>query len=341
MKQQFLILFLLYFLIACNNSDQSAKSNKVNNIKIGILEKLDPSLDSIISPDAMAEKISEGYDWSEGPVWVESQQMLLFSDVPRDTIFKWTEQKRKEVYLTPSGYTDTIKRGGEMGSNGLTLDNEGRLILCQCGNRQIARMDAPLDKPEPKFISLANSYKGKKFNSPNDVIVNSKGEIFFTDPPYGLEKQMDDPKKEMAYQGVFKVKTNGEVVLVTDTLTRPNGIAFLPGEKTLIVANSDPAKPYWYAFDVADNDQFTNPRIFASAAGYDKSVKGLPDGFKVDKNGNIFAAGPGGIWIMNKDGKVLGKYKVPDATSNCALSGDQKTLYITNDMYILRLKMRE
>jgi gluconolactonase len=202
-------------------------------------------------------------------------------------------------------------------------------------------MDAPLDKPEPKYISLANSYKGKKFNSPNDVICNSKGEIFFTDPPYGLEKQMDDPKKEMPYQGVFKIKTNGEVVLVTDTLTRPNGIAFLPGEKTLLVANSDPAKPYWYAFDVGDNDTFTNPRIFLSAAGYDKSLKGLPDGMKIDKKGNVFAAGPGGIWIFNKNGKVLGKYKVPDATSNCALSGDEKTLFITNDMYILRLRMRE
>ncbi|MDP4261431.1 MAG: SMP-30/gluconolactonase/LRE family protein [Bacteroidota bacterium] len=333
---------LLALLIACNNNtSQPPQTQEVNNIKIGILEKADPALDSIIAPGTQAEIISEGYDWSEGPVWVESQKMLLFSDVPRDTIFKWTEGKRKEVYLTPSGYTDTVKRGGEMGSNGLTLDREGRLVLCQCGNRQIARMDAPIDKPEPKYVSLANSYKGKKFNSPNDVVFNSKGEIFFTDPPYGLEKQMDDPKKEMPYQGVFKVKTNGEVILVTDTLTRPNGIAFLPGEKTLIIANSDPAKPNWYAFDVGDNDQFTHPRIFHSAAGYDKSLKGLPDGMKIDKNGNVFAAGPGGIWIFNKDGKLLGKYRVPDATSNCALSGDEKTLFITNDMYILRLKMRQ
>src|SRR5258706_10973701 len=214
-------------------------------------------------------------------------------------------------------------------------------MLRQSGNRQMARMDAPVDNPESKYFSLAHSYKGKKFNSPNDVVYNSKGELFFTDPPYGLEKQMDDPKKEMPYQGVFKVKTNGEVVLVTDTLTRPNGIAFLPGEKTLIIANSDPARPNWYAFDVGDNDQFTNPRIFNSATGYDKSLKGLPDGMKIDKNGNVFAAGPGGIWILNKDGKLLGKYKVPDATSNCALSGDEKTLFITNDMFILRLKMRQ
>jgi gluconolactonase len=266
--------------------------------------------------------------------------MLLFSDVPRDTIFKWTEEKGKEVYLTPSGYTDTVKRGGEMGSNGLILDKEGHLVLCQHGNRQMARMDAPLDKPAAKYIPIANNYNGKKFNSPNDAVYNSKGELFFTDPPYGLEKQMDDPKKEIKFQGVFKIKTNGEAVLMTDSLTRPNGLAFLPGEKTMIVANSDPDKPNWYAFDISDDGQFTNPRIFYSAAGQDKSLKGLPDGFKIDSKGNVFATGPGGLWIFNSGGKLLGKIKFDAATSNIALSPDEKTLYITNDMNVLRLKMR-
>lgn len=338
--KKLLIFSFFVALIGCNNNEQ-AKTSTVNNKPIGEMERLDSSINTIISPGAQAEIISEGYDWSEGPVWVESQKMLLFSDVPRDTIFKWTEEKSKEVYLTPSGYTDTAKRGGEMGSNGLTLDKDGKLVLCQCGNRQMARMDAALDKPEPKYIPIANSYNGKKFNSPNDAVYNSKGELFFTDPPYGLEKQMDDPKKEIPFQGVYKVKANGEVVLVTDTLTRPNGIAFLPGEKTLIIANSDPAKPNWYAFDAGDNDTWTNPRIFYSAAGYDKSLKGLPDGMKIDKSGNVFATGPGGLWIFNSAGKLLGKLKLPDATSNCAFSADEKTLYITNDMYILRLKMRE
>ena len=335
-----LLPFLLSILLACNN-EQKDKTNEVNNIKIGIIERLDPSLDNIIDPKAQAEIISEGYEWSEGPVWIESQKMLLFSDVPRDTIFKWTEEKRKEVYLTPSGYTDTVKRGGEMGSNGLILDKDGNLVLCQHGNRQMAKMDAPLDKPEPKYIPIADNYKGKKFNSPNDAVYNSAGELFFTDPPYGLEKSMDDPKKEIPFQGVYKVKTSGEVVLVTDSLTRPNGIAFLPGEKTLIVANSDPDKPNWYAFDIGDNDTFTNARIFYSTAGQGKGENGLPDGLKVDKNGNVFATGPGGIWIFNKEAKLLGKIKLPDATSNCALTADEKTLFITNDMYVLRIKMRE
>jgi gluconolactonase len=341
MKKKIIPYFLI-ILAGCNNNDnQQPQTSFVNNIKIGIIERVDSSINNIISPGAQAEIISEGYDWSEGPVWIESHKMLLFSDVPRDTIFKWTEENRKEVYLTPSGYSDTVKRGGEMGSNGLLLDKDGSLVLCQHGNRQLARMDAPLDKPAAKYIPLAKSYKGKKFNSPNDAVYNSNGELFFTDPPYGLEKQTDDPKKEIPFQGVYKVKTTGEVVLITDSLTRPNGIAFLPGEKTLIVANSDPAKPNWYAFDVGDNDVFTNARIFYSAAGSDKSLNGLPDGLKIDKNGNVFATGPGGIWIFNSAGKLLGKLKLPDASSNCAFSPDEKTLYITNDMYVLRLKMRD
>jgi gluconolactonase len=204
----------------------------------------------------------------------------------------------------------------------------------------MAKMDAPLDKPAPKFIPIASHYKGKKFNSPNDAVYNSQGELYFTDPPYGLEKNMEDPKKEIAFQGVYKVKTNGDVILVTDSLTRPNGIAFLPGEKTFIVANSDPEKPNWYAFDVGEHDTFTNARIFYSAAGYDRKLRGLPDGLKIDSRGNVFATGPGGIWIFDRNGKLLGKYKLPDATSNCALSPDEKTLYITNDMSLLRLKMR-
>ncbi len=326
---------LLILLVACVSACQTKKPYPT----IGEIERLDTSLDSIISPNAKVEIIADGLDWSEGPLWLEKEKMLLFSDVPRDTIFKWTEEKGKEVYLTPSGYTDTVKRGGEIGSNGLTLDNEDNLILCQCGNRQIARMDAPLANPSPKYASITNTYLGKKFNSPNDVIVNSKGEVFFTDPPYGLEKKMDDPKKEIPFQGVYKVKKNGEVILLTDTLTRPNGIVLMPGEKTLLVANSDPAKPNWYAFDI-NNDSLSNGRIFYSCAGYDKNLKGLPDGMKADKAGNLFATGPGGVWIFNKNGKLAGKIKVPEATSNCAFSADEKTLYITNDMNVLRVKLR-
>ena len=311
----------------------------MNYKTIGTIERADAALDSIVSNDAKIEVIAEGFDWSEGPLWIESEKMLLFSDVPQNTVYKWTEEKGKEVYLTPSGYTDSIKRGGEMGSNGLTVDPNGNLVLCQHGNRQMAKMDAPINNPRPAFVSIANNYRGKKFNSPNDAVYYN-GELFFTDPPYGLEKQSEeDPKKEIPFQGVYKVKPNGEVILLTDTLTRPNGIAFLPGGKTLIVANSDPKKPYWYAFDVV-NDSLTNARIFHSAVVNDSTLKGLPDGFKVNSSGTVFATGPGGVWIMDKEGKLLGKIKVPEATSNCALSPDEKTLYVTNDMNVLRIKLR-
>lgn len=307
---------------------------------IGHMEKLDPSLDTILSAHALPEIIADGFDWSEGPLWLDATQTLIFSDVPQNTIYQWTETGGKKIYLSPSGYTDTLKRGGETGSNGLALDKEGQLLLCQCGNRQVARMQASLQNPSPAFTTLAGNFGGKKFNSPNDLAVSSRGEIFFTDPPYGLEKNMGDPKKEIPFQGVYKIKTDGTVVLLTDTLTRPNGILLLPGEKTLLVANSDPQKPYWYAFDLS-GDSLTHPRIFYSAAGYDPRLKGLPDGMKTDKAGNIYATGPGGLWIFNSTGILAGKILLPEALSNCALSSDEKTLYLTNDGNVLRLRLKK
>ncbi len=307
---------------------------------IGSIERSDDSINNIISPNAKAEIIAEGFDWSEGPLWIEKNKMLLFSDIPRNAIYKWTGKNGAELYLKPSGYTGTEKRGGETGSNGLILDKNNKLVLCQHGDRRMARMDATLHHPLPKFISIASNWQGKKLNSPNDAVYNSNGELFFTDPPYGLEKGMNDPLKEIPFQGVYKVNHSGEVILVTDTLSRPNGIAFFPGEKTFIVANSDGNKPNWYAFDINENNEVVNGRIFYSAAGYDKSLKGGNDGLKIDRNGNVFATGPGGIWIFNNNGKLLGKLKLNEAASNVALSTDEKTLYITNDMFIVRFKMR-
>ena len=304
---------------------------------IGTLEKYDDALNKIISKDARAEIIADGFIWSEGALWIQKHKMLLFSDVRRNTIFKWTEAKGKEEYLNPSGYTGSVPRGGEMGSNGLLLDTKGNLVMCQHGDRRMARMDAPLDKPQAKFVTLADNHKGKKLNSPNDATYNSKGELFFTDPPYGLLNQNRDAEKETTWQGVYKVKKNGEVILLVDSLTRPNGIAFFPGEKKVLIANSDPAKPNWYIYDV-DGDKLKNGKIFYSAAGV--RGPGLPDGLKIDKQGNVYATGPGGLYFLNKDGKLLGKFVVPAPTSDCSLSPDQKTVYITNNNQVLRLKLR-
>lgn len=336
MNRSIITIAFFVFMSSCNTPTTQPGKYKT----IGTIERMEPALDSIIDPNTKPEIIAEGFDWSEGPVWIESHKMLLFSDIPQNTIYKWTEEKGKEVYLTPSGYTDSAKRGGEMGSNGLLLDSLGNLVMCQHGNRQVARMDAPLNDPKPKFIPIADNYQGKKFNSPNDAVYNSNGELFFTDPPYGLEKQLQDPRKEIPFQGVYKVRKDGKIILLTDSLSRPNGIAFLPGEKTLIVANSDPDKPYWYAFDVAPGDRLTNGRIFYNASGYDSSAKGLPDGCKIDRRGNVFATGPGGLWIFNGNGKLLGKIKFAAATSNCAFSPDQKILYLTNDSNLVRIKLR-
>ncbi len=335
------IIILFAFALGCNNPGSRKKVQDENYKTMGTIERYDSALNAIISSTGNPEIIADGFDWSEGPLWIEKHNMLIFSDVPANTVYKWTEEKGKEVYLKPSGFSGTTTESKESGSNGLTLDKEGNLVLCQHGNRQMARMDAPLDKPASKFISLADKYNGKRFSSPNDAVYNSAGELFFTDPPYGLPAQNDDdPSKEIPFNGVYKVKTNGDVILLTDSITRPNGIAFLPGENKLLVACSDPHKPNWYIYDIS-GDALVNGKIFYSAAGGDTKEKGLPDGLKVDKNGNVFATGPGGVWIFNSEGKPLGKIKLEESSSNVALSPDEKTLYITNDMYLLRLKMRE
>ena len=273
-------------------------------------------------------------------MWLKDQNMLIFSDVPKNIIYKWTEGKAAEAYLTPSGYTgDNSPYSGEEGSNGLFLSNDGKLVLCQHGDRKVSLMDAPLDAPTAKFSPLADNYQGMKLNSPNDGTFNSKGDLFFTDPPYGLPKQAEDSTKEIPFQGVYRV-SNHQIVLLTDSVTRPNGIALFPGEKTLIVANSDPAKAVWYTFDLAENDSISGGRVFYDAT-QNTNEKGLPDGLKIDKQGNVFATGPGGVWIFSKEGKLLGKIKIPEATSNCAFSPDEKTLYVTADMYVVRVKLRD
>ena len=307
---------------------------------IGTIERIDAGLDAIISGNPKVEVIAEGLEWSEGPIWLNEQKMLLFSDVPKNIVYKWTAEKGKEIYLTPSGYTGTAPHQGELGSNGLLLNQEGKLVLCQHGDRRVVQMDAPIASPEPKFLTLVDTYQGRKLNSPNDAIFRTNGDMFFTDPPYGLRKQENDTTREIAFQGVYKV-SNGTSSLITDSLTRPNGIAFLPGEKTLIVANSDLGKAIWYAFDLLENDSVANARIFYNATENAKTEKGLPDGLKIDKQGNVFATGPGGVWIFNKVGKLLGKIKISEKTSNCALGDDDKTLYVTADMYVVRINLRD
>jgi gluconolactonase len=327
------VLFLLAFLsmLSCKVAEKEAMT-------LGSIERADPSVDQLIEPSATIEVLSDGYEWSEGPVWVESEKMLLFSDVPTNTVYKWTEADSIEVFLKPSGYTgQSSSNSREEGSNGLALNGEGKLVLCQHGDRRLALLDAPLDAPQSTFSTLAGDYEGKKFNSPNDVAIRKNGDYFFTDPPYGMP---ENATQEIPFQGVYKL-SNGTVTLLVDTLTRPNGIALMPDEKTLVIANSDKDKAMWYAFDLGEEDAFANGRIFYNATEAAKTESGLPDGLKIDRQGNVFATGPGGVWIFDKDAKLLGKIKLPKSTANCAFSEDEKTLFITSDNYLLRLKMRD
>lgn len=324
------------FLVVLTLAACSTKETKT----IGAIERLDSDLDDLISMDSKIEIIGEGYEWSEGPVWVAKENMLLFSDVPKNIIYKWTEAKGVEPYLTPSGFTGTETRSKEPGSNGLILHNDS-LILCQHGDRRIAKMKASLQSPQAQFITLASTFNEKRFSSPNDAAYRSNGDLFFTDPPYGLGNQDDDdPEKEQPHNGVYRISTSGVISLLVDSITRPNGITFL-NKNNIIIANSDPAKAIWYQYEINDTDSLYNGTVFHDATATAKTENGLPDGLKADRQGNVFASGPGGIWIFNQEGIVLGKIKLPVPAANCALSPDEKTLYITADMYLLRVKLRD
>jgi len=323
-------LLAVFALAAC----QPAKDVKI----IGSIERADPALDNVVSADAGATILAEGFTWSEGPVWVEKYKMVLFSDVPQDTVYKWTAEKGKEVYLTPSGYTGTTPtRSKERGSNGLLLNARGQLVLCQHGDRRVAVMNAPLDQPASNFTTLADRYQGKRFNSPNDAVFDRQGNLYLTDPPYGLEKKELDPDKETPFQGVYKVYPNGKVTVLVDSLTKPNGIALSPDQKFLWVANSDPAKKRWYRYALGDST-VTSGKLVNDVTS--QTEPGLPDGMKINSKGIVFASGPGGIQIFDPEGKFLGKIKLPGATANCALSQDEKTLFITSNKYLLSVPLK-
>ncbi|MBI4602037.1 MAG: SMP-30/gluconolactonase/LRE family protein [Planctomycetes bacterium] len=302
---------------------------------VGSIERADPRLDKLIPLDARIEKLAEGFEWSEGPAWVKDGGFLVFSDVPRNHVLRWKEGEGLSVFLKPSGYTGEAKRGGEPGSNGLAVDAEGRLVLCQHGDRRVARRE----KDGKTFTTLADRHDGKRLNSPNDLAYRSNGDLYFTDPPYGLEKGMGDPAKELDFQGVYRVTAKGELTLLTKEVQAPNGIALSPDEKTLYVANSDGRKAVWYAFEVKEDGTLGPSRtFFDSTAWVQAGKKGVPDGLKVDVDGNLFATGPGGVCIFAPDGTHLGTIATGEATANCAWGDDGSTLYITADMYLLRVK---
>lgn len=329
-------LFLLTGLLATVLSPATAQPTYPT---IGQIVRTDPRLDKLIPKNAQIEVLASGFDWSEGPVWMKARDgagaYLLFSDVPQNTIFKWTEKDGLSTFLKPSGYTGVGSYGNEPGSNGLTIDRQGRLIACEHGDRRVTAM--PLTGGGKK--TLADNYNGKRFNSPNDVVAHSNGSYYFTDPPYGLPQKETDPTRETDGFGVYRISPTGTLSIITNELTRPNGIAFSPDEKTLYVAQSDPNRPVIMAYSLLADGSAGKGRVVFGDEGLKKQgLTGGFDGMKVDRDGNLWATGPGGVLVLSPTGEFLGHIKTGVATANCAWGDDGSTLYITADMYLCRVK---
>lgn len=335
MKNAACLLFL--GLLACSGpKTQEAQISRYQTI--GSIDRLDSSINSLIAADAKIEVLASGFEWAEGPLWLEEQQALIFTDVPTNRIWKWTEKDSLSLYLSPSGYLGDRTDKREPGANGLTLDAAGNLILCQHGERQIGKMLSSLDAPKSEFEALATGFEGKRFNSPNDLVYNSKGQLFFTDPPYGM-----DPwdEKQLDFQGVYRLDPDGKVNLVVDTLSRPNGIALSPDQTKLYIAQSDPEKARYYAFDLDENGNVISGKVlFDATALQSESRKGLPDGLKVHSSGILFATGPGGVLVINPEGKNLGTILTENGTANCGFDTGEKFLYMTTDAYLMRIALK-
>lgn len=328
-------------LFSCNENKPVVKEfNTLTTADtLTLIEVLDPEVEKLVEKNTKAEILGEGFIWSEGPCWLKDQKKLIFSDAPQNTIFSWSEKDSIQVYLKPSGYTSDVPRGGEVGSNGLLVNKAGKLVLCQHGDRRVAEMLAPLDSPRAEFKTLAATFEGKRFSSPNDICTDSKGNYYFTDPPYGLEKQENDTSKETSVEGVYRILTDGKVELLIDSLTRPNGVIVSNDGTKLYVSNSDPAKAIWAVYDIDAAGKVSNGRVFMDATAKAATEKGLPDGLCMNSKGYIFATGPGGVWIFNPAGKHIGNIKSKVAASNVELDDTESYLYITAHMYLIRVKL--
>ncbi|HWP57064.1 MAG TPA: SMP-30/gluconolactonase/LRE family protein [Candidatus Acidoferrales bacterium] len=298
--------------------------------------RLDARLDRIVPPNAVVEKIADGFRWVEGPVWNRKEGYLLFSDIPNNAVYKWEEGKGVSLFLKPSGYSGTAPFDGkEPGSNGLTLDRAGRLVLAQHGDRRIARREF-----DGRITVLVDRYQGKRLNSPNDLVYKSNGDLYFTDPPFGLAKTFDDPAKELPFQGVYRLSASGKLTLLIGDIKAPNGIGFSPDEKRLYVSDVDFDRAAWRVYDVTEDGSVTNGRVFAEASKWKRAPFFGPDGFKLDQHGNLFGARPGGVSIFAPDGTHLGSIETGMPASNVAWGDEGSALYITGGTALYRIRLR-
>ena len=328
------ILVLAVFGI-CLLSAGVARSEQVTTL--GRIERLDRAFDRLVEQDAAIELLAANrFVWAEGPVWDPANKRVLFSDIPRNMIWEWSQTSGLKEFLSPSGYTAAATfTGREPGSNGLAFNKAGELVMCQHGDRRVAKW------VDGKFITLVDRYAGKRLNSPNDLVIRSNGDVYFTDPPYGLPRQTEDPGRELDFQGVYRLSAKGELTLLTKELSRPNGLAFSPDEKILYVANSDPEKALLMAFPVRPDGSLGAAKVFFDVtAAVSKEKPGLPDGLKVSTDGTVWASGPGGVLVYSPQGRHLGTLATGVATANLAFGDDGSTLYITADKNLVRVRTK-
>ncbi len=304
---------------------------------IGRIEVLSPEMEKFVDAATKVEVLAGGFTWTEGPVWIpdDGGGHLLFSDIPRNSIFRWSAARGVELFMRPSGYTGVSYYGLEPGSNGLTLDPEGRLTLCEHGARRVSVLTRGGGK-----VTLADHYQGKRLNSPNDLTFDKAGNLYFTDPIYGLPERADDPRRELDFCGVYRLSADGKLTLLTKEMTRPNGIGLAPDESKLYVAQSDPGRPVWVAFPIDKSGKLGASNVLNDASEAMKEFPGLPDGMVIAKDGTLFGSGPGGIYVMSPEGKLYGRIITGGRTSNCTFDNEQKNLFITADSYLCRVRLK-
>jgi len=314
---------------ACAQPQPAQPLQTINIIRI------DPLFDRLVPLGVKVERIVGGRKWVEGPVWDRRNGYLLFSDIPDNAVIKWQQGKGTGVFLKPSGYSGKSPfKGPEPGSNGLAIDPQGKLVLAEHGDRRIARLES-----NGLQTTLVDRFDGKRINSPNDLVFKSNGDLYFTDPPFGLPKSYDDPARETPFQGVYRSGKDGKLTLLTKEIKAPNGIAFSPDEKKLYVSNADPRNAVWLVYDVKPDGTIEGGRVFYDGTVWAKTKPGVPDGMKVDRDGNIFGAGPGGIHVFSSDGKHLGSIETGVPTGNLAWGEDGSTLFITSNSNVFRLRL--
>ena len=303
---------------------------------IGSIASHDPSFTELIDLDEKIEVLASGFIWSEGPAWDKKNSRILFSDVPKNTVYQWSEKSGLSIYLTPSGYTGPSEYSSERGSNGLAFNSEGQLISCEHGDRRVSI----LSKNGGGKITLADRVNGKRFNSPNDLALHQDGSIYFTDPPYGLPKRQNDPSRETGIFGVYRIAPDGKVTTVIDHLDRPNGVTLSPNHQTLYVAQSHKGKAWILSYPIKGDGTLGKETLLFDANTLSEKYPGMPDGLKTDTMGNIWTTGPGGVLIISPKGKLLGHILTGNRTANCGWGDDGSTLYMTADSYLLRVKTK-